>query len=238
MDNNVDENKINVPVDTLIKALVEAHVNISINSLIKALSDANINVVKNEKSVDISKNVPVVLKTEIANEIDVKNNYIDTATGISPPSSDIVEDEISYSLPEQQPINDEFSIVIEEALNYIKKNQSNEAPLEDEPSEPVKTPLVIEIPEPQQPQPEPQQQPQQPQPEPQQPQIPPPTPRAIERQVYYQPLIVPQPQPFPIYHYIIQPVIQPIIQYIPQPVQQFMQHLRHPQPPPFFNRYR
>jgi hypothetical protein len=35
MDNKVDENKINVPVDTLIKALVEAHVNISINSLIK-----------------------------------------------------------------------------------------------------------------------------------------------------------------------------------------------------------
>jgi hypothetical protein len=243
MDNKVDENKINVPVETLIKALVEAHVNISINSLIKALSDANINVVKNERSVDISKNVPVVLKTEIANDIEPKNNYIDTATGISPPSSDVIEEDISYLLPElevepeqsqpQEQVNDEFSDVITEALNYIKQKQSNQEPLEDEPSEPIKQPLVIEIPSPKSLETQPQ------------PQIPP-TPRAVqpeiqksvERQVYYHQVLVPQPQPFPIHHYIIQPIIQPIIQFIPQPVQHFMQQFR-PQPPQqHFHRYR
>ena len=223
------------------------YVNISINSLIKALSDANINIIKNEKSVDISKNVPVVLKTEIANDIEPKNNYVDTATGISPPSSDIVEDDISYSLQEQeseqQPINDEFTNVIEEALNYIKQKQSNEEPLEDEPSEPIKQPLVIEIPSPKSLEVQAQSQPES--------QIPP-TPRAvqvqvqpqpeiqrsIERQVYYRQVLIPQPQPFPIHHYIIQPIIQPIIQYIPQPVQHFMQQFR-PQPlQQNFHRYR
>ena len=238
MDNKVDENKINVPVDTLIKALVDAHVNISINSLIKALSDANINVMKNERSVDISKNVPVVLKTEIANDIEPKNNYVDTATGISPPSSDIVEEDISYSLPEpeQQQVNDDFSDVISEALNYINQKQSNQEPLEDEPSEPIKQPLSIEIPSPKslesqfQPQIPPTPRPVQPQPEIQ---------RSVERQVIYRQVLVPQPQPFPIHHYIIQPIIQPIIQYIPQPVQHFMQQFRpQPQQQQYFNRYR
>ena len=224
------ESKINVPFDTLIKALVEAHVNISINSLITALTNANVNII-NEKSVDISKNIPVVLKTEIA------NNYVDVSTGVSPPSTEIVEDN-SYllsSIPQEQSINnDDFSNVIEEALKYIKNRQEPlveplvevEEPLveveeqvvepkEDKPSESIKKP-VIEIPSPKAFEPLPEI---------------PPTPRAIQSRVYYQPYLIPRPPPPPpqilhYHHYIIQPIIQPIIQYIPQPVQYLMQQFR------------
>lgn len=230
------ESKINVPFDTLIKALVEAHVNISINSLITALTNANVNII-NEKSVDISKNIPVVLKTEIANDIEPKNNYVDASTGVSPPSTEIVEDN-SYllsSIPQEQSINnDDFSNVIEEALKYIKNRQEPlvevEEPLveplveveeqvvepkEDKPSESIKKP-VIEIPSPKAFEPLPEI---------------PPTPRAIQSRVYYQPYLIPRPPPPPpqilhYHHYIIQPIIQPIIQYIPQPVQYLMQQFR------------
>ena len=225
------ESKINVPIDTLIKALVEAHLNVSINSLIKALTNANINIV-NEKSVDISKNIPVVLKTEIANDIEPKINYIDASTGISPPSTEISNDN-SYLLSQipQEESSDELSNVIEEALNYIKNRQEplvepvepeepsmepllkSEEPKEDKPSESIKKPF-IEIPSPKAFE--------------SLPQIPP-TPRAIQSRVYYQPLLVPHPQPPPpppsplppqqilhYHHYILMPIIQPIIQYIPQ----------------------
>ena len=135
------ESKINVPIDTLIKALVEAHINVSINSLIKALTNANINIV-NEKSVDISKNIPVVLKTEIANDIDPKINYVDVSTGISPPSSEISNDN-SYLLSQipQEESSYELSNVIEEVLNYIKNRQESliepEEPLVETSMEPL-----------------------------------------------------------------------------------------------------
>jgi hypothetical protein len=234
--NNSDltiESKINVPIDTLIKALVEAHINISINSLIKALTNANINIV-NEKSVDISKNIPVILKTEIANDIEPKINYIDASTGISPPLSEISNDN-SYLLSQipQEESSDELSNVIEEALNYIKNRQESliepEEPLveqqkpsiepeeqlveqqepliepkEDKPSESIKKPF-IEIPSPKTFEPLLQISP---------------TPRAIQSRVYYQPFLVPHPllpqQILHYHHYILMPIIQPIIQYIPQ----------------------
>jgi len=242
------ESKINVPFDTLIKALVEAHVNISINSLITALTNANVNII-NEKSVDISKNIPVVLKTEIA------NNYVDVSTGVSPPSTEIVEDN-SYllsSIPQEQSINnDDFSNVIEEALKYIKNRQEPlvEPLVEvEEPLVEVEEPLVEPLVEVEEPLVEVEEQVVEPKedkpsesikkpvieiPSPKAfeplPEIPP-TPRAIQSRVYYQPYLIPRPPPPPpqilhYHHYIIQPIIQPIIQYIPQPVQYLMQQFR------------
>jgi hypothetical protein len=224
----VDEPKINVPVDTLIKALVEAHVNISINSLIKALSDANINII-NDKSVDISKNIPVV-KSNDANDIEPKNNYIDTATSTSPQSVEATDDTQLVVPPlEEVPIESqikeqEVNDVIFEAINNLKKQQQApelpQMPVEDEASYQKPT---IEIPEPPQ-------QPSQPEqaPEPDQPSqpLPPSTPISttttrIRERIYYQPILI--PQPFPV-HYII----QPIIQMIPQPVQYLMQQFRPP----------
>jgi len=211
------KSKINVPIDTLIKALFEAHVNIYINSLIKALTNANINIV-NEKSVDISKNIPVVLKTEIANDIEPKINYVDASTGISPPSSGISNDN-SYLLSQipQEESSDELSNIIEEALNYIKNREESSIepeepkiepliePKEDKPSESIKKPF-IEIPSPKVFEPLPQI---------------PPTPRAIQSRVYYKPFLVHHPHLPPqqilhYHHYILIPIIQPIIQYIPQ----------------------
>jgi len=203
----VDEPKINVPVDTLIKALVEAHVNISINSLIKALSDANINII-NDKSVDISKNIPVVKP----NDIEPKNNYIDTATSTSSPSVEasvdtpLVVPSLQEAPIENQTKEQEINDVIFEAINNLKKHQS---PIEDEPSYIKPT---IEIPEP----------PSQPsQPLPSSTPIPTTTTTRIRSHIYYQPILIPQPIPV---HYII----QPIIQMIPQPVQYLMQQFRPP----------
>ena len=206
------KSKINVPIDTLIKALFEAHVNIYINSL----TNANINIV-NEKSVDISKNIPVVLKTEIANDIEPKINYVDSSTGISPPSSEISNDN-SYLLSQipKEESSDELSNVIEEALNYIKNHQEQliepeveqQEPLiepkKDKPSESIKKPF-IEIPSSKAFELLPQIHL---------------TPRAIQSRVYYQQFLVPHPLPHQqilhYHHYILMPIIQPIIQYTPQ----------------------
>jgi hypothetical protein len=219
MSTTTEDSKINIPVETLVKALVEAHVNVSINSLIKALADANINVVnKNDKPVDISKNIPIVLKTEIANDIEPKANYVDTATGISPPLTENIQDSTFLLNGNDQIDSTELSNVITEALNSIKQRKSpvSQEPPEDIPSEQIKRP-VIDIPSPKPYHPSPQLPPQ----SPRIPLPPPPQPQ----QVYYQHQQLPPQYLHPI-RYIIQPIIQPIIQYVHQPVQYLMQQFQ------------